>query len=148
MSLNFKKYSDEGNLFIRQLSKELGYPGDELKSGRILKTVLHGIRDHISHHESIQLLAQLPMFLKAIYVDGWSTKEQKRTKHINDFLEDIIELDGFNSEIDFPNYEKAANAITIVFNVLRKYVSEGEIEDIQAVLPKEIKFLLNKPILL
>lgn len=70
MALNFNQYAAEGNTFMKAYAKELRLTGDYDKAGRILSTVLHGLREMITTEESLQLIAQLPMFLKAVYVNG------------------------------------------------------------------------------
>jgi len=52
--------------------------------------VFHALRNWLSHEESFQLLAQLPMALKGVYVDGWKfDKAFNRLSHINDFLDEV-----------------------------------------------------------
>ena len=52
--------------------------------------MFHALRNWLSHEESFQLLAQLPMALKGVYVDGWKfDKAFNRLSHINDFLDEV-----------------------------------------------------------
>lgn len=66
MSLDFEKNARKGNEFVRRLAEELGAPLD--KAGRIIGAVFHALRNRLSHEESFQLLAQLPVSLKSVYV--------------------------------------------------------------------------------
>ena len=144
MALNFNKFAEKGNSFMKELAKELGYPDDKSKAGRVLKAILHALRNHVSVEESVQLLAQLPMFLKAVYVENWTLrKEPKRVKHLSEFFEEIRKYDGKTANIDFTTDEDMERDISVVFIVLRRYISLGELEDIKAMLPKELKPLLN-----
>ena len=72
MSLNFNQYAQEGNAFLKQYAKEIDLSEQPEKAGRILSSILHGLRSIISVEESLQFVAQLPMFLKAVYVNGWT----------------------------------------------------------------------------
>lgn len=55
-------------------------------AARIIRSVLHALRNRLSHQESFQLIAQLPMALKAVYVDGWKIKKEfQRISHLNEF---------------------------------------------------------------
>ena len=83
MSLDFKKFAEKGNQFLNELAKELGHPEDTAMAGRKLRAVLHATRDQLTTEESLQLLAQLPLFLKAIYVENWKrASKKKRKKHV------------------------------------------------------------------
>jgi uncharacterized protein (DUF2267 family) len=143
MVLNFQKDAMKGELFIKELAAQLNHEKDLQKVVRILKSTLHGFRNHLSVNESLQLIAQFPMFLKAIYVDSWTVNLKKnKIKKLSDFIDEIRAID-VAAEKDFPSYEEAENTIITVFIVLRKYISLGELEDIKANLPKEMKSLLS-----
>jgi len=149
MALNFDKVADEGNAFIRSFARELGIPDDEMRAGRIVRSTLHGLRGLISVEESLQMIAQFPMFLKGVYVDGWSpSKRTKRIKHIEDFIDEIKRLDGRSADHDYPSYGEAERSIDLLFQTLRQYVSLGELKDIETMLPKELKLMLRNTVML
>lgn len=149
MALNFQRFAEEGDHFIKVLAKELGYPEDTARAGRVLKSSLHGLRHLISVNESLQLISQFPMFLKAVYVDQWKVSEnRKRIKHMEDFVAHLRDLDGTSGEHDFPDQEEAEKSIQVVFMALRNYVSLGELEDIETGLPKELKTMLRNSVLM
>ncbi len=56
MPLDFEKYAVKGNEFVRLVAEELLMSKD--KTGRIIRAVLHALRNRLSHKESFQLLAQ------------------------------------------------------------------------------------------
>lgn len=143
MPLNFDKHATKGKLFLSQLSVDLGDGMDTDQAGRILKSVMHALRNHLTLEENFQLLAQLPMALKGLYVDGWSPMKGRfiGRKKV-DFLNEVMLSDGQNATVDFPSLRYTEHAVTTVFSTLRKYVSDGEMEDIRAVLPREIKSLI------
>ena len=78
MALNFDQFAAEGNSFMKEYAKELGLVENVDKAGRILTTILHGLREMVSTEESLQFIAQLPMCLKAVYVNGWALKADKK----------------------------------------------------------------------
>jgi uncharacterized protein (DUF2267 family) len=148
MALNFNQFAVEANTFLKNYTKELNLDGDLDKSGRILSSILHGLREIISVEESLQLIAQFPMFLKAVYVNGWSSrKKKKRVKNMTDFIDLIREFDGKTSIYDFESDEVAESYITTTFIVLRQYVSLGELEDIRTELPKDLKSMVYQNIM-
>ena len=139
--MNFNKYVQDAEAFINEVALELGHPNDKAKAASVLRSVLHAFRDRITPVESWQLIAQLPMLIKAIYVDGWKigNGNYRESRNFGDFIEAFREADLQQAYIS--DYE-AKEAIQAVFRILKKHVSQGEIFDIIAVLPTEMKSLL------
>lgn len=145
MSYNFEKYASKGNEFVNVVAEDLKVPKE--KAGRIIRAVFHALRNRISHEESFQLLSQLPMALKGAYVDGWKfEKDYVRINHIADFLDEVRKEDGELAGYDFGNDANAKHAVIAVFKALGIFVSEGEMEDIIASLPKGLKVLIKKDV--
>lgn len=145
MSLDFEKYAAKGNEFVHLIAEELEVTRD--KAGRIIRAVLHALRNRLSHEESFQLLAQLPMSLKGVYVDGWRfDKDFNRISHVNDFLDEVRKEDGGQAGYDFGNNSKARVAVASVFKALNYFVSEGEMNDIIGVMPSELKQFIKESI--
>lgn len=147
MGLNFNQFAKEANTFLKEYAVALNLGKDTDKAGRILSSILHGLREVISTEESLQLIAQFPMFLKAIYVNGWSGKAKIKVKSLEDFIDIIREFNGVTSINDFESDEIAENYIKSTFIILRKYISLGELEDIRTVLPKDLKFLIYQNVM-
>ena len=138
MSIDFEKYAIKGNEFVQLVTDELAVPTD--KAGRIIRAVFHSLRNRLTHEESFQLLAQLPMSLKGVYVDGWRfSKDFNRITHIADFLEEVRKEDGRLAEFDFGDLSNTKTAVAAVFKALKYFVSDGEIQDIMDVLPAALK---------
>jgi len=142
MALNFNHFAAEANRFIKEYTKELNLDGDTEKAGRILSAILHGLREVISTEESLQLIAQFPMFLKAVYVNGWSTHKRKKVKNMTDFIDMVRSFDGKTSLHDFGSDDVALSYIDSTFILLRQYISLGELEDIRTGLPKDLKSMV------
>ncbi|MCK5679117.1 MAG: DUF2267 domain-containing protein [Flavobacteriaceae bacterium] len=142
MALNFNQFASEANTFLKEYTKKLNVDGDTDKAGRILSAILHGLREIISIEESLQLIAQFPMFLKAVYVNRWSSGKKKRIRNMTEFIDLVREFNGNTSIYDFESDEIAENYILTTFIMLRKYVSLGELEDIRTELPKDLKSMI------
>ena len=109
---------------------------DEHKAQRILRAVLHALRDRLTVNEAVQLAAQFPALLRGYYFEGFRPAGKPlRERRLEDFLDHIEEE--FTPEEDVDT-EEAARA---VFKVLSQRISEGEISDIRAVLPAELRGL-------
>jgi len=147
MALNFNQFAAEGNVFIKEYSKQLNLGSDTAKAGRVLSAILHALRDVISTEESLQLISQFPMFLKAVYVNGWNNHKSKKIKTMEEFIGLVRKYDGLTSMRDFASDELAENYINTTFIVLRQYVSLGEMEDLRSELPKELKSMVYSNIM-
>ena len=77
-------------------------------------------------------------------VDGWkiSPEEAKTLRHMGDFIEAVREEGGTALAHELSTDYEVKKAIEAVFNVLRNRISRGEIEDIAATLPAELRPLL------
>ena len=100
-----------------------------------LRATLHALRDRLTIEEAAQFAAQLPMLIRGFYYEGWDpTGKPLKERHKNEFLA-RIDQELTSHETD---PEQVARA---VFLVLANRISEGEIEDIEHVLPREIRDL-------
>lgn len=143
MALNFNLYAKEGNTFLKEYTKEMDLGNDREKAGRIFTSIMHALRDIIPVEESLQLIAQFPMFLKAAYVNGWAIRKDKpKIKHMEEFLALVRKHDGPTAKHDFNNDEVAERYVDTTFIYLRKYISLGEMQDIRDGLPKDLKSMI------
>ena len=145
MALHFDKYAKEGNEFVNNLSTELGHPEEIGRTGIILRAVLHTLRDRLTVSESLDLLAQLPMFLKAVYVENWKYMEKPtQIATLDEFTEEVKKHQDQYGEDEFNWNKSTKDIVAIVLNELSTYVTEGESEHILAQLPKEIEAFFSK----
>lgn len=148
MTVNFDKYAQTGREFVSKIAFELGDESNTSKASRILRSTLHVLRAQSTPEESLQLISQLPMFIKALYVDGWKIGSSKgRVRHLDDFVAEMHKThqqayhkDDLN---DFTDKEDCTRAIEAVFRVIKDYVSEGEIEDFRRTLPEGLRELIE-----
>jgi uncharacterized protein (DUF2267 family) len=142
MGLNFDKFAQEGNAFMNNLCDKLGHPEDRSTGSIVLRSVLHCLRDRITIPQSFHLIAQLPMFLKAVYVENWKYHEKPEKVRTLDDFKDMVKLEQMKygeSRFEWP--ESTEEIIATVFNCLGKYISDGEAEKIMNELPEEIREL-------
>lgn len=140
MPLNFRKYAESAEVFVKELAVRLGSPEDRDRAARVLRNILHLLRDQITPQESVQLLAQLPMFLKAVYVDGWKfNNKHNKIKDYDEFVSEVRYPKARKIYTDFMSKEEAEAAIYIVFDMIEEKVSPGEINDLVNTLPTQLK---------
>ena len=142
MPLDFDKYAMKGNEFLNRLAINLGN-NDRAHAARILRNTFSVLRNHFTLEESFQLLSQLPMALKGVYVDGWKLSEHRKIKTIDELFIEIIEEDGSSAWRDFDNKDQILDAIRAVINTLRSYVSSEEMDQALGTLPERIQTILQ-----
>ena len=135
----FEKYAVKGNEFLSLLKESLATE-DDGHAARILRSTFRVLRNHFTFEESLQLLAQLPMAIKSVYVDGWKKGEHKRLHNVDDFLLEIIQEDG---ERDFNDKEDILDSVRAVIDTMRVYVSVQEMDQALATLPRQITELFE-----
>jgi uncharacterized protein (DUF2267 family) len=141
MALNFEKFAQEGNEFLNDLSYRLNHPESRGQVNIILRSVLHVLRDRITVPQSIHLMAQLPVFLKGIYVDQWKYRERPLPiKTMREFCDAVKEEQAKFGERQF-NWNMSTEDIVkkVLEAVALRYISAGEITDVVGELPAEIK---------
>ena len=142
--MKYVQYAQDGQRFVAEVASELGIDNKE-QAERILTSVLHTLRDLLTPEESLHLVSQLPMMLKAIYVNGWRIHSKGRIKSMDEFIESLLLKSPRTAPQDFGNDEKAIQRAKGVFKVLRNYISTGEVKDIVSQLPPELTGLWLSP---
>ena len=144
MAYQFIQFAQEADKFIKHLAQDLDHPQDTEKARRILKAVLHTLRERITIQESFQLMAQLPTLIKALYVENWKYSDRHlnyRTKQ--SLFEALKASEHLSRPDDFPNENYAIFAVKAVLKNLSHYVTPGEMADVLAQLPSDIRSLVD-----
>jgi uncharacterized protein (DUF2267 family) len=98
------------------------------------------LRNHISFGESLQLLSQLPVAIKGVYVDGWTLSHSKeRVRTFDSLVNELAEAEGPVIWKDFSNRDEIIDAIRAVVETMGHYVSKGELMQAFGTLPKGLK---------
>lgn len=142
MADNVGKYVEEINSFYNEVSESLNHPEGASGAARVTQAVLHTLRDRISTEESMHLIAQLPLILKGIYVNGWNIHHKpNNSKTLNEFLSEVREHSLPTAGRDFGDDQQAQKNVSAVLKALDKYISEGEKAHLRANLPEELEVL-------
>ena len=124
------------HVWINDVADEFGTEDHQL-AYRILRAFLHAVRDRITVDESAQLAAQLPTLIRGVYYEGWRPSATPLGYHDREtFLHKIA------GEALLAGSTEASYAVTAAAAVVRRHVSEGELQDVLAILPAEIRQLL------
>lgn len=144
MALNFNKYAEEGNLFIKNLAGNLGHPDEIGRTGIILRAFLHTLRERITISESLNLIAQLPMFIKAVYVDNWKYREKPLRMDKEEFLKEVEHHQEQYGEREFSWKKSTDDIVKTIIRELSTYVTKGEFDDVMAQLPEELEEMFRE----
>ncbi|HET9535521.1 MAG TPA: DUF2267 domain-containing protein [Mesorhizobium sp.] len=127
------------HVWINELDDRLGW-NNKPRSYRLLKAVLHALRDWLPLNEMADLAAQLPTLLRGAYYEQWRpahTPVKHRTKA--DFLARVEDL--FKAD---PLAETSRDVIAVL-ELLSKKISAGEVADVRHALPAEVRTLWPEP---
>ena len=135
----FDKTLETTNNWLKDMMFELGVE-DRHKTYEALKAVLHNLRDRLNPGEASDLGAQLPLLIRGMYYEGWNPSQTPvKIRNEQEFLSGIKDRLPPKPALDT---ERVARA---VFKLLAHRVSEGEVQDIKDMLPKEIAGLWPHP---
>ena len=121
------------HVWINDLNDRLGW-NDKSRAYRLLKAVLHALRDWLEIDESANLAAQLPGLLRGAYYEQWrpaTTPVKKRNRQAF--------LDHVEREFKRDPLWNTAECVTTVFQLLSAKITAGEIEDVWHALPEDIR---------
>lgn len=134
---SFERTLHETNIWLKELCDALD-TADRQRAYRVLKGVLHALRDRLTVNEAVQLGAQFPTLVRGFYFEGWRPADvplRIRSKEqflelVTDNIRDIVE-DG--PAIDVEHATKA------VFELLGRHVTQGELSNVLDQLPEDIR---------
>ena len=121
------------NIWIEEVMEELGV-GDRRYAYVALRSVLHTLRDRLTMQEAADLGSQLPMLIRGFYYDSWQPSVKPVKFNRDEFLTSI-RLQLAEREIN------PEDVIKSIFHVVERHITNGEIEDIKAILPPNLAVL-------
>ena len=135
----FERTTHEAHEWVNDLAGRTGW-SNEREVLRLLRTVLVNIRDHLPVNEMAQFSAQLPLILRGTFYEGWQPKKTPvRERHAADFTAAVEAQVG--EVLDY----RGESDIKAVFNVINARISRGEVEDVRACLPQELRDMWPAP---
>ena len=114
---------------VRAASAEGRY--DEAR--RATAAVFHALRDRLTPAEAMQVRAQLPRELKAVWAAGERPARRPLKLRREAFYQRVM------TEAALPSVREARWTTLAVFAALKAQLSPGEAEDVFAQLPKDLK---------
>jgi uncharacterized protein (DUF2267 family) len=136
--MNFEQYAPEANKLVREVAEELGNARDTDHAYRIMKSVLHTMREVLSPEESLHFISQLPLVIKGVYVDSWHIPPKDRIRSMPEFLACLREQNKPSAARDFGDDQTAKHHVRSVLNVIKRHVATGEIQHMIDQFPMEL----------
>jgi uncharacterized protein (DUF2267 family) len=129
--------ADKAHVWLKDVASELG-DGDLQYAYRALRAVLHVLRDRLTIDVAAKVAAQLPTLIRGIYYENWDPSRTPMPAHtVDTFLEHVVSEGRFSGETE------ASVAVSAVSAVLRKRLTAGEIDAILAVMPENLRVLIE-----
>jgi uncharacterized protein (DUF2267 family) len=123
------------NAWLDDVMAEL-HTDDRKQAYRVLRDVLHALRDRLTVAEAAHLGAQLPMLLRGLWYESWSPSRMPTDDDLETFLARVREK--LSDRPGVPDPERHARA---VFAVISRRVDHGELADVTHLLPEDIRAL-------
>lgn len=115
--------------------RDNGDLADEATAYSVLRAVLHQLRDRLTPEEAVDLAAQLPLVVRGVYFEGWKPGQTPEKVHSKEqFLREVTKKLR-------PHAIPPEPAVRDVFALLAHHCDPGEIGDVIAQFPAELKEL-------
>ncbi len=121
------------NIWLGELMMMLSW-NDRANAYRALHTILPLLRSHLPLNEASHLSAQLPLFIRSLFFEGWRPgAEPLKDRSGEDFVAHVGKA--------FSNVVGAhpSEIITAVFALLARHVTPGEINQVRLALPEGVR---------
>lgn len=121
------------NIWLHELADELGTDSRE-DAYRVTRGFFHALRDRIGSVEAAELAAQLPELMAGVFYKGWQPRRTPKR-----YGERVGFLQQFAAEASIVTEADAVHAAAAAFRVMCRHVSNGEVEDVLALLPDDVR---------
>jgi len=135
----FDRTVQESHAWVNELAERLDWVSHR-DALRILRSVLHLVRDHLPNNEIAQFSAQLPILIRGMFFEGWQPKKTPIDAPLaTQFIAEIERQVG--EVLDYRGPED----IVTVLKLINARISRGEVEDVRANLPAELRAFWPAP---
>jgi uncharacterized protein (DUF2267 family) len=77
---------EKAHIWINDVAAELSTE-DSHHAYRVLRAFLHALRDHLSVDDAAKLAAQLPIFVRGVFYEGWDpSRTPEHARDVDGFL--------------------------------------------------------------
>jgi uncharacterized protein (DUF2267 family) len=127
---------ERSTIWLQDLMQELNWD-DRRQTFFALRSVLQCLRDHFDAENAARIGNQLPLLIRGAYYENWEPKGQPKVwKSSDDLLHSVCQL-AEKTEMATPS----ETIVQAVFRLLDKKATAGELEDLQNILPPDLRVL-------
>lgn len=130
----FSQAAEQAQHWVHELAGELSW--SEPRAYRLLRSVLHTLRDWLPPEEAADLAAQLPTLVRGIYFEGWDPQKSPAWERGKENFVTLVEDDLADDRINDPD-----RAIAAVFALIDRHISAGEAEEVRNSLKTALRRL-------
>lgn len=128
---------EKAHVWPNDLAEELATE-DGQHAYRVLRAFLHALRDHLTVDEAAALAAQLPIFVRGVFYEGWDpSRTPEHARNLDSFLQRIAKEAGLAGETE------ASFAATAAIRVLSRHISPGEAASVLHMRPTHLREFLS-----
>lgn len=133
----FDKTLKTTNTWLDEIMAELG--PDRHLAWHTLAAVLHALRDRLPLEVAVHLGAQLPLLVRGAYYDQWHLGgDVERYRSLEEFLERV------GRGLQATRAVNRLKGAKVVFAVLARHVTPGQLDKVRDALPEDIRALLDR----
>lgn len=130
----FDRTVQETNTWLHEISDEMEDPRSSV-AYHALRGVLFALRDRLPPDEVFDLSAQLPLLVRGLFFEGYSSKGKPEKYSHDEFLQRV------RDELQTVGGANTDRAVRAVLTVLSRHIGEGEIRDVCGDLPADLRRL-------
>jgi uncharacterized protein (DUF2267 family) len=124
------------HVWLNEICERVGWDRDPVRGYHALRAVLHALRDRLHPEDAAGFAAQLPLLIRGIFYEGWHPAGKPvKVRSAREFLTPVADA------LPGDAADRAADVSRAVFRVVQKHVAPGEVADIIAAMPREIRAL-------
>lgn len=131
---NFESSIHKTNTWINEINEKLNYK-DKQTAYTALEGTIQILRDMLTVEEATDFGSQLPLLLRGTYYTNWDPSKTPIDINKSSFISRVHAHLGNNPDIE-PN-----ETVKNVFDFLKTKITPGQIQDVKAQLPEDIKRL-------
>ena len=131
--------TQQANIWLNELD-QAAHLDDKQHAYRLLRAVLHTLRDWMNPDEAADLGAQLPVLVRGLYYEGWNPSATPRRERDKQSFIANVQSDFVADPLGNPEL-----AIRAVFHLLNNHVDSGQLAQMRNALQGPIRDLWEEP---
>lgn len=132
-----ERSTQKTNQILNFIEERYGWKEHRNYSYAALRAVLHTLRDRLPVELAVGFGAQLPIFVRGVYYEGWNPSKVPQKMKREEFLNAI------RGQLLFSYETSELELIQTVIGAIKNIIDPLEIEKIQKTLPDDLKDLLD-----